>query len=63
MVYFKEAGGQQITRQIYLTNFNLTFGHKLLSVKKNVNIFALKFEYFFYKALHRVQHLEVINTV
>lgn len=34
-------------QQIYLTNFNLSFGHKLLSVKKNVNIFALKFKYCF----------------
>lgn len=49
IILLRRFDGQQITRQIYLTNFNLTFGHKLLSVKKNVNIFALKFEYSFIK--------------
>lgn len=41
IIPLRMLNGQQIT--------HLSFGHKLLSVKKNVNIFALKFEYSFIK--------------
>lgn len=58
----RRLDGQQNTHQIYLKVLNMTFGHKLLLVKKNVNGFKI-WLLFYIKPYTRFLHLKEIHIV